>query len=463
MRHEPNIQWDWNLLKRYDEPGPRYTSYPTAPQFKEGFPSQLWHEANARGNASLKPLSLYFHIPFCETVCYYCACNKIITANKKRVQPYLINLAEEIALVANDVDKNREVKQLHWGGGTPTYLNHHQMHWLMAVIDSYFNLQADGEYSIEIHPGLTDTETIDVLSSIGFNRISMGIQDFDPDVQKAVNRFNSYAQVADLVNRARKNDFDSISFDLIYGLPKQCGEAFSATLDRVIELAPDRISLFNYAHMPLRFKTQRQINAEDLPSPHEKLAMLSMSIEKLTQAGYVYIGMDHFAKPEDDLAIAQQHGKLQRNFQGYSTCGGCDLFAFGVSAISAIDNVYLQNTKEIDAYTKLIEKGRKPHVKGCGLNTDDLLRREVINQLACHFTLEFQAISNKWNIDFADYFASELTSLQTMADDNLIVLDSKHLRVLPMGRLLVRHICMVFDAYLKQPAQAAPLQYSRII
>ncbi len=465
MNNVASIGWDPLLLRRYDQPGPRYTSYPTAPQFREDFDTELFDAAIARGNQAARPLSLYFHIPFCETVCYYCACNKIITANKKRVQPYLLSLADEIARMAVSVERGRAVKQLHWGGGTPTYLNHHQMAWLMAVIGSYFDLTLEGEnageHSIEVHPGLTHVETIDFLREIGFNRLSLGIQDFNFTVQQAVNRFNSEEQVQSLVDRARELDYRSISVDLIYGLPKQNTETFARTLDSVIAINPDRLSLFNYAHMPLQFKTQRQINPNDLPDPQEKLAMLSLSIQRLTEAGYVYIGMDHFAKPEDELTRAQQRGELQRNFQGYSTSGGCDLLAFGVSAISALDDVYVQNAKDIATYTELLEQGRKPIVKGYRLSHDDRIRRAVINQLICHFVLDFATINKEFGISFKDYFDDELMQLQTMANDGLLTIDAKGIRVHATGRLLIRHICMAFDAYLSQPK--ATVQYSRII
>ncbi len=460
---EAAIQWDEQLIRRYDRPGPRYTSYPTAPQFQEGFPSSQVNDALQRGNKHNRPLSLYFHLPFCETVCYYCACNKVITANKKRVQPYLLNLAAEIAQVSEKLNPDRQVQQLHWGGGTPTYLNHHQLAWLMALIRSYFVCIDDdnGEFSIEVHPGLMETDTIDHLRSIGFNRLSLGVQDFDSEVQKAVNRFNSVKQVSDLVRRARSLSYRSISMDLIYGLPKQTLEKFSRTLDSVIDINPDRLSLFNYAHMPTMFKTQRQINPLDLPSAHEKFSMLAMSIDKLTNAGYVYIGMDHFAKPTDELTLAQQKGQLQRNFQGYSTHGGSDLLAFGVSAISAIDDVYVQNEKVVNRYSASLEEGKNPHVKGCQLSADDKVRRAVINQLICHFCLDFDKIQSELGINFQEYFSKELDTLRSMASDGLLTLTDSGIDVRPTGRLLIRHICMVFDAYLSQ--QENPNRYSRII
>lgn len=459
-------QWDTELIRRYDLSGPRYTSYPTAPQFSESFSPGELHSAIERSNASARPLSLYLHIPFCDTVCYYCGCNKIITANKSHAAPYLERLHLELSRRSEQIESQRVVKQLHLGGGTPTFISHSEMSALMAQIRRHYTLldDSEGEYSIEIHPGGMNTADIEHLRQLGFNRLSMGIQDFNPAVQKAVNRFNSYEEVQQLVHAARAEQFHSISMDLIYGLPQQTFDTMKETLQQVIELSPDRLSLFNYAHMPHLFKVQKQIDAQALPEPQEKLAMLHMAIETLTAAGYVYIGMDHFAKPTDELAIAQQRGELQRNFQGYATCGGCDLLAFGVSSISAIDNIFVQNHKNIDDYQTAIDQQQEPLSRGFVLSPDDQLRQAVINQLICHFELNFSPIEENFTINFKDYFANEIQQLQGMAKDNLLEINDEHIRVLPQGRLLIRRICMVFDAYLaaaKKPT-ATP-SYSRII
>mgnify|MGYP001167336200 CR=1 FL=1 len=461
------LPWDQALIQKYNLAGPRYTSYPTAPQFRTDFPLDDWKNALARGNRAQRPLSLYVHIPFCSTICYYCGCNKIVTANRQRTEPYMQALKREISLQAVHVDRSRSVDQLHWGGGTPTYLDDRQMAELMAYLDAEFPLYRDdsGEYSIEIHPQSVSPQRLDHLRALGFNRLSFGVQDFDEEVQKAVNRFNSEEEVAELIRASRALGFRSLNLDLIYGLPRQNVAGFARTLDKIIAQRPDRLSLFNYAHMPHLFKTQRQINAAELPEPQEKLQILHNSINQLQQAGYVYIGMDHFALPDDELAIAQRQGILQRNFQGYSTHGNCDLLAFGVSSISAVDDIYMQNHKTIGQYQSLLlEQSVLPVEKGMTLTIDDRIRRRVINQLICHFELDFAAIEQEFGIHFAEYFAQELHSLQPMVDDGLVSQHSTGIRVEAIGRLLIRHVCMVFDAYLKQQTSdsSAP-RYSRII
>ncbi|MBB6522777.1 oxygen-independent coproporphyrinogen III oxidase [Pseudoteredinibacter isoporae] len=465
-----DISWDESLIKRHDLAGPRYTSYPTAPQFHDEFGPQELKAAIDRSNEAARPLSLYMHIPFCDTICYYCGCNKIVTANKKRAQPYLDKLHQEISRVAQWVDSGRKVKQLHWGGGTPTYISHQQMRELMTHSQSLFEFSEDGEYSIELHPGTTNQETISLLKDIGFNRLSMGVQDFDPKVQTAVNRFNSVEEVQALVDQARQDDFDSISMDLIYGLPFQNCRTLAETLDKVIQLGPDRLSLFNYAHLPHLFKTQRQMDAEALPPAEEKLAMLHLAIDTLTRSGYQYIGMDHFAKPDDELCKAQYNGSLQRNFQGYATYGGCDMFAFGVSSISAIDNIFVQNHKDIPSYSKALEQERLPISKGLQLSQDDLLRQHIINRLICQFELDFNTIGQRFSIDFQSYFAKELLALQPLLEDGLLSqLDHNSLQVSPAGRLIIRRVCMVFDAYLPALQDQALIasstqpRYSKII
>jgi len=455
--------WDRSLIDRYDLSGPRYTSYPTAPQFHGGFGETELRAAIDRGNSVSRPLSLYFHIPFCSTVCYYCACNKVITANRRRAMPYLERIIKEVEMQAQLFDRSRPVQQLHWGGGTPTYISDDEKRFLMAATREHFNLLDDdsGEYSIEIHPGDMDVSTIACLRTLGFNRLSMGIQDFDPGVQQAVNRFNSVDEVQALVDVARDQGFHSISMDLIYGLPHQNWQTFSRTLDSIIELSPDRLSVFNYAHMPHLFKVQKQIDESALPSAEEKLLMMEKMSERLLASGYVYIGMDHFAKPDDELAIAQRKGVLQRNFQGYSTHGNCDMVAFGVSSISAIDNVFAQNHKQIDHYQDAIDKGQLPLARGFELSEDDLLRQQVIKQLICHFELDFTKIEKQFSINFTDYFAEELVALEPMAKDGLVEMDQNSIHVSPAGRLLIRRICMTFDTYLKNPSKE--IRYSKII
>ena len=448
-----NILFDKDLIRRYDKAGPRYTSYPTAVQFTPEFDSAAYRAEAEASNAQGGPLSLYFHIPFCDTVCFYCGCNKVVTKNRSRAAPYLERVHREIAMQAALFDTaNRPVEQLHWGGGTPTFISHDEMRALMAATREHFRLLDDdtGEYSIEIDPREAHGETIAVLRELGFNRMSLGVQDFDPQVQKAVNRIQSEAETRYAIETAREVGFKSVSIDLIYGLPFQNVQTFDRTLDKVLALDPDRLSVFNYAHLPELFKTQRQIRAEDLPSPDTKLAILSHCIDRLTDAGYVYIGMDHFAKPDDELAIAQANGTLYRNFQGYSTHAECDLVAMGVTAISMVGRSYAQNVKTLDEYNERIDAGELAVFRGVRLDDDDLLRREVISQLICHFTLDMPAIERRFGIDFRDYFATELAELAPMEADGLLRLSDTRIDVQPPGKLLIRNICMVFDKYLRQ-------------
>ena len=377
--------------------------------------------------------------------------------------PYLERLITEVACQGALFDRSRPVHQLHWGGGTPTYISDDEKRLLMAATRKHFNLLDDdsGEYSIEIHPGDMDVSTISCLRDLGFNRLSMGVQDFDPTVQQAVNRFNSVEEVCALVEAGRAEGFHSISMDLIYGLPYQTWDTFERTLDSIIDLGPDRLSVFNYAHLPHLFKVQRQIDESALPSAKDKLLMMESITQMLLKAGYVYIGMDHFALPDDELAVAQRNGVLQRNFQGYSTHGGSDLVAFGVSAISAIDNVFAQNHKQIEDYQTAIDSGHLPVARGFELSRDDLLRQMVIKQLICHFELNFADIEQQFDVVFTDYFAEELLQLRSMMDDGLVVLSPEGLRVTPVGRLLIRRICMTFDAYIKK--SGSEIRYSKII
>lgn len=447
-----NIIFDLALIKRYDKSGPRYTSYPTAVQFHDGFGEAEYRAWAARSNESGNPLSLYFHIPFCDTVCYYCGCNKVVTKDRDRASPYLERLHKEIALQGALFDKSRTVDQLHWGGGTPTFISHDEMRELMRVTGEHFNLRDDdsGEYSIEIDPREAKTDTIALLRELGFNRMSLGVQDFDERVQKAVNRIQSEASTMAALSAARSEGFKSISIDLIYGLPHQSVESFARTLDKILEISPDRLSVFNYAHLPELFKPQRRINEADLPAPQEKLDILQNTIEKLTAAGYVYIGMDHFAKPDDELAVAQRSGTLYRNFQGYSTHADCDLVGMGSTSIGQVGDSYSQNLKELEEYYARIDAGSIPVFRGYELNADDKLRRAVITDLICHFELDRGKVEQAWNITFDDYFAEELKELAAMEKDGLLSLADDQIRVADAGKLLIRNICMVFDRYLRE-------------
>lgn len=460
---EQGISFDLDLIRRYDQSGPRYTSYPTAVEFDERFDAAAYQAACARSNQSGRPLSLYFHIPFCDTVCFYCACNKIATKDRGLAPPYLERLYREIEMQAALFDRHRVVEQLHWGGGTPTFLSHDQMQGLMDQTRRHFTLADDatGEFSIEIDPREANAATVALLRRIGFNRMSLGVQDFNPRVQKAVNRIQSEAQTLEVLNAARAEGFRSISIDLIYGLPFQTAETFLNTLGRIIELTPDRISVFNYAHLPERFKPQRRINDADLPAPEVKLDILQNTIARLGEAGYVYIGMDHFARPDDELARAQRAGTLYRNFQGYSTHADCDLIGLGVTSIGKVDNTYGQNRRELEAYYADIDAGRLPVFRGLELNRDDLIRRDVITRLICHFQLSMPAVEAAWDIRFADYFADALCRLEVMVGDGLVEIGDGMIRILPRGRLLVRNICMTFDAYLAN--KSGPIGFSKVI
>ncbi|KTG16090.1 MULTISPECIES: oxygen-independent coproporphyrinogen III oxidase [unclassified Guyparkeria] len=446
---QTEIPFDADLIRRYDTSGPRYTSYPTAVQFHDGFSEDDYRAAAARSNAAGGPLSLYVHIPFCDTVCYYCACNKVVTKDRAKARPYLEDVYREMALQAALFDDGRPVDQLHWGGGTPTFLSHDEMRELMAKTAEHFALKTDdtGEYSIEIDPREADAATIRVLREIGFNRISLGVQDFDPDVQKAVNRIQSFEETREVVETAREQNFHGVSIDLIYGLPHQSRERFMKTLDRVIELDPDRLSIFNYAHLPQRFKPQRRIAGTDLPSPAEKLDILGSTIRYLQQAGYVLIGMDHFAKPDDPLAIAQREGTLQRNFQGYSTHAECDMVAMGASSISQVGGAFSQNVKDLTAYHEALVAGHLPIEKGVVITEEDVLRRHVITELICHFRLSIPEVEARFGIDFAEHFADALAELSDMAADELVTITPDEIVVQPRGRLLIRNVCMAFDEY----------------
>ena len=448
-----HIVFDADLIRRYDHAGPRYTSYPTAAQFHEGVSEDDYRKWAQHSNEDPipRPLSLYFHIPFCDTVCFYCACTKVVTKNHDRATAYLDYLCREIALQSALFDADRKVEQLHWGGGTPTFLSTDQIRQLMDATRRHFSLLDDdaGEYSIEIDPRSVDGEKLRVLRETGFNRISLGVQDVNPEVQKAVNRLQSEELTRKVAGQARDLGFKSINMDLMYGLPYQTVASFEQTLNSVVDMNPDRIAVYNYAHLPKRFKPQRRIDELTLPSANDKLALLQHTIEHLTGAGYVYIGMDHFAKPDDELAIAQENGTLQRNFQGYSTHGDCDLVSMGMSAIGHVCDNYTQNVRDMELYYKMLDAGKLPLDRGIELEPDDLLRRDIITRLICNFVLDIKTIEKKWHFDFATHFKPELEDLQKMQADGLLLLKDNVLRVLPAGRLLVRNICMVFDRYLR--------------
>jgi oxygen-independent coproporphyrinogen-3 oxidase len=457
------LEFDAGLLRKYDGFGPRYTSYPTADRFHDRFgPDQYKDTLQARNDARAgQPLSLYVHLPFCNTICYYCACNKIITSNRSRSARYVKYVEREIAQVGALVDGDPPVSQLHWGGGTPTFLADEEMAALMRSLRAHFRFAADTEVSIEVDPRKVDASTIALLGQLGFNRISVGIQDFDPAVQRAVNRIQSEAETRGVIDAARANGFLSVNADLIYGLPLQTVRGFDATLDKVLAAGPDRIALYSYAHVPHLFKTQRQIDEGDLPAPEAKLEILALAIDRLQAAGYVYIGMDHFARPGDELAVAQREGKLQRNFQGYSTRPDCDLLGFGISAIGTVGAAYMQNVRSLDAYYERVDAGTLPVMRGLALDADDLLRRDVIQRLMCDFRLDFAVIESAHGVRFDERFAPEMRALQPLRADGLVEVDGRSIGVTPRGRLLVRTVAMTFDRHLRESRERA--RYSRVI
>lgn len=453
------------LLQRFDVPGPRYTSYPTADRFVEAFTATDYGQALAQrrtGPAGLTmPLSLYVHIPFCESLCYYCACNKIITKHHNRAVSYLRYLSREIDLHTAQLGPGQTVTQLHLGGGSPTFLSDDELRELMAMLRRSFMMVPGGEYSIEIDPRTVDGSRLRALADMGFNRLSFGVQDFDPDVQKAVHRIQPFEQVSELMVQAREVGFDSINVDLIYGLPRQTPESFARTLAQVAQLKPDRIALYAYAHLPERFKPQRRIVSADLPGAAAKVAMLSQSLAAFMAAGYVYIGMDHFALPNDALAVAKRQGRLHRNFQGYSTQPDCDLIGLGVSAIGRIGATYSQNAKTMEEYCDHLDQNRLPVVRGLALSRDDLARRAVIMALMCQGQVIFESIELAWLLDFRSYFAAELEQLRSLADEGLVLLDETGIQVTAQGWFFVRAVAMVFDRYLQADRNRA--RFSRII
>lgn len=457
------VRWDADLIRRYDLAGPRYTSYPTAPQFHAGIGPQELRVALNASRETATPLSLYVHLPFCASVCFFCGCNKVITRDRGRSTPYLDRVEREAAAMAAELGRDvQRVEQLHFGGGTPTFLSQAELRRLMGFLRQHFRLRDDdgGDYGIEIDPRETDAGTLALLREQGFNRVSLGVQDIDAAVQQAVNRIQPLAMTEAIVTAARDLGFRSLNIDLIYGLPLQTEASFARTVDAIVALRPDRLSLFNYAHLPERFKPQRLIRDTDLPAPAEKLAMLQNSIAQLTAAGYRYIGMDHFALAEDELAKAQEAGQLHRNFQGYTTHGHCDLIGLGVSAISQVGDLYAQNNTNLKAYQAQIDDRGLATAKGYLADFDDRLRRTVIQRLICDFTLDFAPVKACFGIDFHHYFNGVLPALQRMDRDGLVRLGEGRLDILPAGRLLVRSVCMLFDRYL---AGQSGQKFSRVI
>ena len=450
--------FDATLLSKYNVSGPRYTSYPTALEFNDVFNND--ELVQAIENSSNKGLSLYVHIPFCHRLCYYCGCNKVVTRQMGKTDTYLAFLEKEI-LSRAPFFKDYSIKQLHWGGGTPTFLSKEQISHLVKLLKDNFNFTDDVEMGIEVDPREIELDLADHLYAEGFNRISIGVQDIDPKVQKAINREQSTEFVCDLIQRAKDVGFKSVNIDLIYGLPFQTVESFTKTLEKVKEMDPNRISLFSYAHLPSRFAAQRKLRDEWLPSVEAKFELMKHSIETLCSYGYEFIGMDHFAKPEDELAIAQRDGVLHRNFQGYTTLGECDLLGLGVSSISAIGKSYSQNKKDLKDYYQSIEENAHAVEKGVTLNTDDIIRGDVIHALMCNLHLEKSDINEKHNIDFDQYFAEEIKQLKTFIDDDLLENTVEYIHVDQRGRLLIRNICMSFDAYMKKKVNQQ--RFSRVI
>lgn len=451
------------ILEKYDVSGPRYTSYPTADRFVEAYTETDYKQSlNQRSLGSqASPLSLYVHIPFCESLCFFCGCNKIVTKHHERSAEYLQYLEKEIKLHIAELGGKPTVSQLHLGGGSPTFFNDIELTALMTMLRHYFTMPAEGEFSIEIDPRTVNDSRLRYLKTLGFNRVSFGVQDFDPEVQKAVHRIQSTEQVFELVSAARKYGYDSVNVDLIYGLPKQNPTSFADTLEKIVSLKPDRIALYAYAHLPERFKPQRRISAEELPKADQKIAMLSDAISTLLEAGYVYVGMDHFALPDDALAVAKRQGRLHRNFQGYSTQPDCDMIGLGVSSIGKIGASYSQNAKTLGEYYDSLDHDRFPIIKGLALSHDDVLRRAVIMAIMCQGSLIYESIELAYLIDFKKYFANELDALKPLEKNGMIYLDEQGIYVTEIGWFFVRAVAMVFDKYLQSDKNRA--RFSKII
>ena len=445
----PTVQFNAQLLNKYDQPLPRYTSYPPATELKETFESRDYYKALADLNQRSSPLSLYFHIPFCQSACYFCGCNVIVSNNKNIAQTYLDHLIQEVEQTTARIDTRKPVVQMHWGGGTPNYLTIEQVEQLWKTIEKHFQFDSQAEISIEINPRYVDRDYIQALRKIGFNRVSFGIQDFNPQVQEAVNRVQPKELLFNVMDWVRSAEFDSVNVDLIYGLPYQTFETFSETIDNTIALNPDRLAIFNFAYVPWLKPVQKKINVEALPSGEEKLEILQMAISRLTSSEYVYIGMDHFAKPNDELSVAQRNGEMKRNFQGYTTLPDAELLGFGLTSISMLHDAYYQHHKKLKDYYTAIENQEPPIEKGVRLHREDILRREVIMQLMCHFELSKAEVETKFHLDFDTFFATELADLKLLEVDGLVRVHADRIEVTPSGRLLIRNIAAVFDEYLR--------------
>ncbi len=451
------------LIKKYDTPGPRYTSYPTAPHFNDTFTYRDFLDEIQKTNQGrdLPDLSLYFHIPFCDTLCYFCGCNMILTRSRERIQRYIRYLKKEIDMMSSRLSPHRKAVQLHWGGGTPTYLSPDEISDLSNHIHNKFSLKRGLEAGCEIDPRELTRGHLTALKQGGFNRISMGVQDFDKTVQRAVNRIQPEAVTRKVVDWIRELEFQSLNLDLMYGLPFQTTASFEKTVHAVIDISPDRIALFNFAYVPWLKKHQKAIRAEDLPLPKEKSSILKMATKRLTEAGYVFIGMDHYAKPDDELAVAQTQKRLYRNFQGYSTHAGADLYAMGITSISQFGTIYAQNIKNEKDYFEALDQEKPPIAIGYRLNADDILRREVIINLMCHFELDFKKIEDKYDIHFDQYFQRSLQNLQEMVADNLLTIQNRKIKVTEEGRFLIRNVAMNFDGYMERKEDTA--RYSRTV
>lgn len=452
------MQLKSELIEKYNISGPRYTSYPTALEFSAKFDPSNYIEALS--NAGDQTLSIYLHIPFCKNICYYCACNKVITKNTEKANQYIDYLLKEMHLLAN-ASSSKELGQIHFGGGTPTFLTNDQIKSILNKLAELFNLREDAEISLEVDPRTVDKERLVELKKLGVNRISIGVQDFTPKVQIAVNREHSYETISDLVTQARASEYQSVNMDLIYGLPHQTTENFAKTIEQVIALKPDRIALYSYAHLPHRFKPQRRINKDDLPSAEQKLVIFDNTLKLLTSAGYVYIGMDHFALPDDSLNIAQRNGELHRNFQGYTTHKDYQLIGIGVSSISKVGNCYSQNQVNLTDYYQALDNNELPVWRGCQLTNDDELRRDVIMSLICNFSLNITEIESKFEITFSKYFSNEILQLKNFIDDGLVEVVPSRITITATGRFFIRNICMTFDSYLQELSQIQ--SYSKVI